>query len=529
MFLDGRTQPIPKVGDIPTESEPQWGESRPGPILVALSFVVMSFGIMQTMLVPSIGVLQQEFDTTAVGASWAVLSATMLFSAVVTPLVGRLGDRYGKRRVLMWSLSVYLLGTAAAVLAPNLGVLIGLRAVQGIGLSLLPLTFAIIREALPSGKAMFGLALTSGLLGGTAGVGLLIGGTLVDQFSWHWLFVVDAVVILIALVLTTLYVPESKFTSSGNVDIWGTLALAGGLVCVLLGVTQGPIWGWLAPAVLILFAAGIVILGLFAMIERRVAHPVIDLRLLTHRPLLMTHLGAFALGMNQFLFYVLLPKLAQLPNGLPPSAAELVTYGFGTTVTGAALIVLPGTLLGLPASWSASRMAPRFGKRAPLVLGLGLASLGGVLVALGHAQVWQIVVFNLVCSAGHGFAMAALPSLVNGASKPAQSASANSVNTVARIFGGAVGSQVAAAVLSSVTIAGTSYPAEGGFTLAFVIAAMVGGFGALIVLLGRARKGGSDAAANSASPTQEHQELTPAEDVETQRPVAVAGRDQGSR
>lgn len=484
--MDG-ADPVAGSDRHDTDGSPHAALHPPGPILWALSFVVLSFGIMQTMLVPSIGVLQREFDTTATGASWAVLSATMLVSAIVTPLMGRLGDRFGKRRVLLWSLWVYLVGTVGAIFAPNLALLIGFRAVQGIGLALLPLTFAIVREALPPTHIPFGLGLTSGLVGGTAGLGLLIGGTLVDYSSWRWLFVVCAVVVITALVLTVRFVPESSSRATGGMDIAGTLVLAAGLVALLLGITQGAAWGWFSPGVLGLFAAAIVILALFVVVERRKAHPVIDITLLTHRPLLIAHLGALALGINQFLFYVLLPRLAQLPNGLPPEAAQLVTYGFATTVTGAALIILPGTLMTLPASWSTHRVERRFGMRAPLVLGLGLAASAGVLMAVAHGQVWQLVVFNMVASAGHGFAMAALPRLVNGATDPTQSASANGINTVSRILGGAVGTQIATALLTTVTIDTTPFPAEQGFTLAFILAAVVGAAGALLGPLARTR------------------------------------------
>lgn len=488
MDVDWREDPGPGADCHPTDEIPRVAENRPGPLLWALSFVVLSFGVMQTMLVPSIGVLQREFDTTAAAASWAVLSATMLVSAIVTPLIGRLGDRFGKRRVLLWSLWVYLAGTVGAIFAPNLALLIGFRAVQGIGLALLPLTFAIVREALPARYVPFGLGLTSGLVGGTAGLGLLIGGTLVDYSSWRWLFVVCAGVVVVAVVLTIRFVPESSSRAAGGIDIAGTLVLAAGLVALLLGITQGAAWGWFSPAVLGLFAAAIAILALFVVIEKRRAHPVIDIGLLTHRPLLIAHLGALALGINQFLFYVLLPRLSQLPNGLPPEAVQWVTYGFATTVTGAALIVLPGTLMTLPASWSANRVERGFGMRAPLVLGLGLAAVAATLMAVAHGQIWQLVVFNMVASAGHGFAMAALPRLVNAATEPTQSASANGINTVSRILGGAVGTQIASAMLTTVTIDSTPYPAEWGFTLAFILAAVVGAAGALLGPLARTVK-----------------------------------------
>lgn len=474
---------------VTTSTAPGAGRSRrhgPAATLVALVFVVLSYGLMQTMLVPTVAVLQRELHTTAAGASWAVLSATLLTSAVVTPLVGRLADRHGKRRVLLGSLGVYLVGTLGAIIAPNVAILIAFRAVQGISLALLPLSFAIAREALPSRWLPFGLALTSGLVGGTAGIGLLLGGLVVDHASWRWLFAIGSALVLAALALTVAFVPSCPATASGRLDLPGTLTMAAGLAALLLGITQGPAWGWGSPAVLGLFAGAVLLLAVFGAIERRVAHPVIDITLLTHRPLLIAHLGALTLGMNQFVFYVLLPRLAELPDGPSGPGTPSVSPGFGLTVTGAALMLLPGTLLTLPASWLSPRIEHRLGVRGPLVLGLTLAAVGSALLTVWHGQVGQVVIWYLIGSAGYGFAMAALPRLVNNASSQAHSGSANSINTVARTFGGAVGSQLGTSVVAGAVLPGTTLPTPGGFTAAFLIAAVAAALGAVFVPLARA-------------------------------------------
>lgn len=136
--------------------------ARPARVLLALVVVVLSYGLMQTMLVPTIGALQRDLHTSTAAASWAVLSSTLLASAVLTPVVGRLGDRFGKRRLLLVRLGVYLVGTVGAVAAPGVGVLIGFRAVQGISLALLPLSYALVRELLPPARVPSGLALAGG-------------------------------------------------------------------------------------------------------------------------------------------------------------------------------------------------------------------------------------------------------------------------------------------------------------------------------------------------------------------------------
>lgn len=440
-------------------------------VITAMCTVVVSYGLLQTMLVPTIGVLQRDLNTTTAAASWAVLSAMLLASAVITPVASRIGDRFGKRRVLLWMLTIFLAATLAAVAAPNIGALIACRAVQGVSLTLLPLTFAILREALPAARVHGGLAAASGLVSGTAGVGLLVGGLVVDHASWRWLFVIGAVPVLIALIMTARWIPESRGRHPGRLDLWGTALMTGGLLALLLAITQGPTWGWTSARVLGLFGGAVAVLAVFVTVEQRVAHPVVDLALLTKRPLTAAHLGGLLLGVNQFAVYVALPKLAELPTD---------NNGFGLSVTGAALVLVPGTLLTMPASWAAPGIANRFGVRTPLATGLLCGAIGTALLAVAHGSVWHAVLDYAIASLGWGLAMSALPRMVNAACPPAQSGSANGLNTVARTVGGALGGQIAAAVL-----AGWTAPAGAntGFTVAFSIAAGVAAIGGLLLPL----------------------------------------------
>lgn len=451
--------------------------------LLALILAVLSYSLVQTMLVPTLGILQADLGTSAVGASWAVLSSTLLASAVLTPLISCLGDSHGKRRVLLVTLVLHLLGNIGAAAAWNVGSLIAFRAVQGVSLALLPLSLGLIREVLPPGRVAFGLGLTSGLVGGAAGAGLLVGGLIVDHASWRWLFVAGGALILLALAAVVRYVPESRSTAPAPLDLAGAVLLGLALVSVLLGLTEGLAWGWFSGRALGLFAGAVLFSVVFLWWEGRVAHPLIAPALLLGRPIVGAHAGAFLLGATQFVFYVLVPKLAEMPAGLSPDAARLVDYGFGASVTVAGLILIPGTLLGLPASSAVGRVESRLGPRAPLALGLAVSAVGGASMALFHAREWQAVVAYGVIGTGFGFAMAALPKLIHDVTLPHVIATANGINTVARTVGGAVGSQVAAAVLASRTISGTSLPDESGFTLAFWIATAIAASGALFALL----------------------------------------------
>lgn len=254
------------------------------------------------------------------------------------------------------------------------------------------------------------------------------------------------------------------------------------LTALLLALTEGTPWGWSSGRVLGLFAGAVVLFAGFVARERAAEQPMVDVRLLTRRPILATHLAALMPGANQFVFYVLVPKLAELPSGLPPQDARLITYGFGMSVTGAGLVMVPGTLLGLAASSSAGRIGRRRGPVPVLGLGLGLAAAGGALLAAAHAGAWQVTVVYALVGTGSGFAMAALPALIHANTGPEEVATANGVNTVARTVGGAVGSQLGTAGLASSAVAGTALPVERGFTTAFAVGAGVAAAGVLLCL-----------------------------------------------
>ncbi|MBH1937905.1 MFS transporter [Streptomyces sp. AV19] len=416
------------------------------------------------MLVPTLGVLQRELNTSPAAASWAVLSSTLLASAVLTPVVSRLGDRHGRRRVLIATLAVHLAGTLGAAFAWNIASLIALRAVQGVSLALLPLALGLIRDVLPPHRVAAGLGLASGLVAGAAGAGLLVGGLLVDHASWRWLFVAGAALIATALAAVLRWVPESPHTSPGPLDVTGAALLGAALAAVLLALTEGPQWGWTSAPVLALLAGCAVLSALFLARERSAEHPLVAPELLLGRAVRGVHAGAFLLGATQFVFYVLIPRLAESPAG----------PGFGASVTAAGLILVPGTLCGLPAGFLAGRVERSLGARAPLALGLSVSAAGGAFLALAHGAVWQVVACYAVIGTGFGMAMPALPRMVSRVSTAATGATANGINTVARTVGGAVGSQLAIAVLAS-------RPAASGYTASFWTGSAVAAGGALLV------------------------------------------------
>nr|WP_063709818.1 MFS transporter [Nocardia transvalensis] len=432
--------------------------------MAALALGVLSYGLMQTMLVPAIGVLQHALHTGATAATWAVLSAPLLASAILTPLISRLGDRFGRRRMLLIVLAIYLAATLVALVAPQIGVLIAARAGQGVSLAILPLAFGSVPDILPAERVHGGLGLLSGLVGGAAGIALVCGGLIVDHASWRWLFVVGAGLITAALLLTYRYVPDGSARSPGRLDLAGTVLLAGGLCGILLALTVGPGSGWLSAPTCGLAVAGVLLLAVFVRVERRVRFPLIDMDLVLHRPVGIAHLAALTLGAMQFMYYVLAPKLVETPTA---------AGGFGGSVTAAGLVMLPSTLVVLPAGTAAGRVIARRGSRGPLVAGLLLTAVGAGLLALAHGSLWQVALCALPIGLGTGLVMTALPSQLHRVVDPARAATANGINTVSRTVGGALGSQLGAALIVG--------SVSDGFPVAFWIATFIGISGATLV------------------------------------------------
>ena len=236
--------------------------------LAGLVTAAMAFALMQTFLIPALPKLQEGLNTSGTWVTWTV-TAYLLTGSVATPLIGRLGDQHGKVRLMVISLAVFLVGSIGAIVAWNIGSLIVFRAIQGVGGAVFPLSFAIIRDEFPREKQSVAMGLVSAVLGVGGGLGIVASGLIVDNLSWRWLFVVSAVVVAVALVLVWRFVPESRVRAPSSVDVWGALTLSGGLVALLVGLTEGPHLGWGSPAVAGLFAARRRVPG--ALVRRRAA------------------------------------------------------------------------------------------------------------------------------------------------------------------------------------------------------------------------------------------------------------------
>jgi len=461
--------------------------------LAILTFAGIAFALQQTMVVPALPALREELHTTTGWATW-LLTGFLLAASVATPLLGKLGDQYGKERLLVIALGIFFVGCLGAAVAPNIWVLIGFRMVQGTGGAVFPLSFAIIKDEFPPEKVGVGVGVVSSVLAVGGGLGLVLSGLIIDHLSWRWLFIIGAVGVGLAALLVDRFVPESPIKTESRLDVPGAALLSVGLVSLLLGLTEGESWGWGSARIGALALTAVLALLAWGLVELRVPEPMVDMRMLARRPVLLTNLTALITGFALFGSFVLIPNFVETPRGLSESVARMVGYGFGATSTQAGLYLLPGALAGFLSGPAAGVLGRRYGSKWPLALGMLLTGTGIALLAIMHDRPWHIVLGMLVLGSGAPFAFAAMAKIIVDSVRPVETGVATGVNTVMRTIGGVIGGQLGAAILTADTIGGTSVPAESAFATAFwmsAAAAFAGAILAVFITSSRGRRGAS--------------------------------------
>jgi EmrB/QacA subfamily drug resistance transporter len=457
------------------------GRQHYGFTLGILTLAGTAYALQQTMVVPALPALQQDLDTTTTWVTW-VMTGFLLSAAVLTPILGKLGDRFGKERLLVISLAVFFVGCVGCAAAPDIWALIGFRVVSGTAGAVFPLSFGIIRDEFPHAKVKVGIGLLSAVFGVGGGFGLVLSGLVVDNLSWRWLFVIGAVPVAVATVLVHRFVPESPVRSRARIDVPGAALLSVVLASLLVALSEGSNWGWTSPAVLGLLALSVLSAVAWVVLERRVAEPLIDIQVMAERPVLLTNATALIAGFAMFGAFVLVPRFVESPDGLPSDIASQLGYGFGASATVTGLYLLPGSVLMLFAGPFAGLLGRRVGSKWPLAIGMALIAVSSALLAALHDEPWQVVVAMAGLSVGVGFAFAAMAALITEAVEPTETGIATGINTVMRTVGAVVGAQVGAAILTASTVLGTSVPNEHAYVTAFALSAVAALFAAAIAV-----------------------------------------------
>ena len=437
------------------------------PVLGALLLAAISFALLQTMVAPALPAIAREYETTPTTAAW-VMTGFLLSASVCTPIAGKLGDLFGKARVLTVVLILFAAGSVVCALADDIHLMIAGRIVSGVAGGVFPLAFGIINDEVRPEQRAVGIGLMSAMFGIGGGIGLPLAGVIVDNADLSVLFLVGLLALPAAFAVWRL-VPPSPPRARTRVDWRGAFVLSLGLATVLLAISRSNSWGWGDGRTLGAFGGGLALLAGFVALQLRTTDPLVDIRVMRARPVLATNITAFLVGLAMFGSFLLVPQFAQVDGD---------GYGFAMSVTNAGLVMLPSALTMLVAGPVGGWLGTRLGFRATLMLGTILAGLSFVVMAVAHAHVWEFVAAGVLLGAGISFAFASMANLIVGSVDPRDVGIATGINTIMRTVGGAFGAAIVTALITADVVPGSGIPTEHAFTEAFAISAA----GALLAL-----------------------------------------------
>ncbi|MER5433161.1 MFS transporter [Streptomyces sp. NPDC002588] len=437
---------------------------RSNAVVAVLALAGIVVALMQTLVIPIVPELPKLLDAPASDTAWAV-TATLLAAAVATPVVGRLGDMVGKRRMLLVSIVMLIAGSLVCALADSLVPMIAGRALQGLAAAVVPLGISILRDTVPADKLAGSTAVMSASLGVGGALGLPTAAFIADNWDWHVLFWTSAALGVVSLLLVLVVVPESKTRTGGRFDLVGSLGLSAGLVALLLAVSKGADWGWTSGTTLGLGAAAVVILAAWGWWELKAEQPLVDLRTTAKAQVLFTNLASIALGFSMFAMSLVLPQLMQLP--------EQTGYGLGKSMMTVGLVLAPQGFVMMVMSAVSAQITKAKGPKVTLMIGALIVAAGYGLNILLMSEVWHLVLVSCVIGAGVGFTYGAMPALIMGAVDPSQTGAANSLNTLMRSLGTSFASAIAGVILAQMTtdFGGYALPSENGFKVVMAIGA----------------------------------------------------------
>ncbi len=433
--------------------------THPTLILAVLSLAGVAYAMLSSSVVPALPTMQRALHTTETDITW-LLTAYLLSASVGTAIIGRLGDMFGKERLLLWTLVVLAAGTLLAAVSSSLTVLIVARFIQGASGGIFPLAFGIVRDEFPREKVAGSIGLLSAILGVGAGIGIVLSGVIVEHLNYHWLFWIPLLATIIAAVATWRFIPESPVRLPGRINWVAAGLMTTGLFIVLLAISQATTWGWGSPRTIGLILLGLAVSSAWIAVEVRSRNPLIDMTMMRIRGVWTANLAAFLLGAGMYASFIVFPQFAQLPTS--------TGFGFGASVVVSGLYLLPSTVGMTVLGLCAGRISARFGSRSALLAGTAFTTASFALLTISHSHPYDLLIAAGLLGVGIGLAFAALGNLIVQAVSNHQTGVASGMNTVMRTLGGALGGQLSATFIAANTVHGQ--PTVTGFTDTFLMA-----------------------------------------------------------
>lgn len=437
----------------------------PGIVIAA----VFAFTLLETMLVPVLPFIQHELNATPAQLGM-VFTGLLLSGAVCTPLIGRMADIFEKRTVLLFTILVLSIGVVVSALAPSFEWMALGQVLQGAGMGLIPLSIGLLNAALPIEKASRCTGLVIGSSTASMALGLVLGGAIEAAFGFRWVYWLPLSVLVICAVLVFLDLIQggSSYEKSKRepVDWWGAIFLSSALISLLLAISVGPRYGWNSSNVLNYLLASVVLFSIWIYIERRVASPLVEVRLLAKKDVALTGVFAFGLGFASVMSYVLVPVMV-----VSSSSSGI---GFDAAATSTGFYILPLGVMGTFAALFVSKLEHWIGDRYTMALSGCTLTIGAIMLATVFTHPAAVVVAMSLIGTSVGLG---LPIAMNAVVKSVpveRAASVCGVVMVVRNIGGTLGVQLGFTFLAAQTNAVTGITSPEGFISAFHVSAAFG-------------------------------------------------------
>jgi predicted MFS family arabinose efflux permease len=453
--------------------------------LIASAGLVVVIISMEIILANALPIIQRELDITPAAAA-SLLTTLAIVAAVMAPILGKIGDRFGAMRVVRWVIPIVVVGGILSAIGSTFTIMMLGSILQGVGGGLVPLFLAVVPTVVPPERVKVAIGGVIGLtVAGSIG-GVILTMAVAEGMSWRWLFGIPSIAAMIFGIAQGLTLPRDLAPRSRvrtGIDWAGTALFAFALIGLMAGIARAPQVGWLSVESLLSLALVVCFLTGWLSIARRHPDPLVDLRMLRTRGVWTAAALSIVTGWVGSFVLFLIPQLL----AIPPSVAG---FGFGASLSGIGAYVLPGMIISAFTAPVAGLIEKRLGARRTSVIGVLIMIVAIISMIWLHSEPWHIYAVTMVFALGFATVTTVQYSCTVASVPSDQTGVATGLNSVGRAIGFATGSQVSAAVITVTVAAGTKLPTEQGFELAFGILAGIAilGMGFAIAMPGRSRQ-----------------------------------------
>ncbi|MCY0859592.1 MAG: MFS transporter [Sulfolobaceae archaeon] len=406
--------------------------------LVVLALMLTLTNYVETMVVPAIPKIQDQFGVTAAVTSW-ITSAYLIVGAITSPLFGKLGDRYGKKRVYLIAIIFYTIAVGLAGFSPNIYFLIGARAIQGFGYAVFPLAIAIITDIYPKERLAWAQGILSATLAIGPAIGLLVGSYIVEDLGWPYAFHTAFILSIAMLLVSAKYIVDIPSKTYESIDYTGALILMVAVSSFLVYLTEGPNVGWFTPGQVSLIILSLIFLGAFIPFERSRKEPLMKLSLFEIRNFFVANLAGLISGVAMFMMFFFVTYYAELP---PP-------YGLGLSIIQTGTLMAPVALIMVIVGPTVGRIMSRSGPKPILVIGPLIGMLGFFLTIINRSTPLELLEDVLVITVGTVMIVVPLVNMVAVALPEDARGIGIGMNTLIRTIGSSIGPVAATSIMDS--------------------------------------------------------------------------------